>query len=201
MNKVFGIGWAKTGTTTLGRCFEILGYNHQPQRLELVADLKDKNLSRILDLVNKKDTFEDWPWLILYRELDEAFPDSKFVLTRRDPVRWIKSYSNMLRNQGDASEELNEIRRILYGLPFTNVTEQQLVERYERHNSDITTYFRERPNDLLTIDWELGSGWEQLCEFLGREIPKEPFPHANKGKYIKPSILLNIKNAIKKRIQ
>ena len=123
------------------------------------------------------------------------------MLTRRDPVRWIKSYSNMLRNQGDASEELNEIRRILYGLPFPNVTEQQLVERYERHNSDITTYFRERPNDLLTIDWELGSGWEQLCEFLGREIPKEPFPHANKGKYIKPSILLNIKNAIKKRIQ
>ena len=23
--KIFGIGWAKTGTTTLGRCLELLG--------------------------------------------------------------------------------------------------------------------------------------------------------------------------------
>ena len=26
MTKVFGVGWAKTGTTTLGKCFGILGY-------------------------------------------------------------------------------------------------------------------------------------------------------------------------------
>jgi hypothetical protein len=37
--KVFGIGWAKKGTTTLGRCFEILGYNHQSQNLSLFTQV------------------------------------------------------------------------------------------------------------------------------------------------------------------
>jgi len=30
-NKIFSIGWAKTGTTTLANCFEILGFDHQSQ--------------------------------------------------------------------------------------------------------------------------------------------------------------------------
>ena len=39
MSKVFGVGWAKTGTTTLGECFKILGFDHQSQNLELVKDI------------------------------------------------------------------------------------------------------------------------------------------------------------------
>lgn len=66
--KIFGVGWAKTGTTTLGKCFETLGYDHQSQRLDLVHDLRDGDLSRIRGLVEKKESFEDWPWIILFRE-------------------------------------------------------------------------------------------------------------------------------------
>lgn len=183
MSKIFGIGWAKTGTTTLGTCFEILGYDHQPQDLKLVADVGRGDLSRIFDRVRHKDTFEDWPWLLLYRELDRAFPGSRFVLTRRNSDQWVKSYRNMLANQGDATEEMNEIRRILYGLPFPNVTEAQLIERYERHNAEVLEYFRDRPDDLLVVDWAAGAGWPELCGFLGKPIPGKPFPHANKGKY------------------
>lgn len=183
MNKVFGIGWAKTGTTTLGQCFRILGFNHQGQRLDLVWEIKNNNLSKILDVAKEKDTFEDWPWIALYEELDNAFPDSRFVLTRRKPENWLRSYKNMLATQGGASQELNEIRTILYQLPFPNVTETQLIDRYEKHNSEVERYFRRRPNDLLIVDWEQGSGWRELCAFLGIGVPNEPFPHSNKGKY------------------
>jgi hypothetical protein len=44
--KVFGIDWAKTGTTTLGRCFEILGYNHQGQNLSLVPQIMRGDFSK-----------------------------------------------------------------------------------------------------------------------------------------------------------
>lgn len=184
MKKIFGVGWAKTGTTTLGSCFKILGYTHQSQKLALAHHLKTGNLSRIISLARQMDTFEDWPWLILYQELDKAFPGSKFVLTKRKSDRWISSYQNMLASQGDASEELNEIRRTLYGLPFPNVTETQLIERYERHNSEVESYFSRRPNDLLVVNWEEGAGWVELCDFLGMDVPNEPFPHANKGNYV-----------------
>jgi hypothetical protein len=198
MSKIFGIGWAKTGTTTLGKCFEILGFDHQTQDLGLVKDVGNGDLSRIMALVEKKDTFEDWPWIILYKELDEAFPGSKFILTKRNPEKWIRSYQNMLAKQGDAPEELNEIRRILYGLPFPNVSESQLIERYKRHNTEVEHFFHSRPDDLLIVDWEEGNGWEELCKFLGKDIPSTSFPHANKGTYSSKSVLSKVSSGFKK---
>lgn len=182
-SKVFGIGWAKTGTTTLGRCFEILGFDHQSQRLDLVLDLKQGDLSRIQSVAAEKESFEDWPWIILFKELDEMFPGSKFVLTTRDPERWLKSYRNMLRCEKEASEKLNEVRRILYGLPFPNVTDQQLLDRYNSHNQEVTEYFADRPGSLLIVNWEEGDGWRQLCSFLAADVPLQLFPHANRGNY------------------
>ncbi len=38
MSEIFGIGWAKTGTTTLGNCLELLGYDHRGQRFESARD-------------------------------------------------------------------------------------------------------------------------------------------------------------------
>jgi hypothetical protein len=201
MTKVFGIGWAKTGTTTLGECFEILGLDHQSQNLDLVKDIGKGDLSRIMMLAEKKESFEDWPWIILYKELDRAFPDSRFVLTKRNPEKWIQSYKNMLGNLGDASEELNEIRRILYGLPFPLVSDAQLIERYEKHNSEVENYFRDRPKDLLIVDWEQGSGWKDLCEFLGKNLPNEPFPHSNKGKYTDKPVFTKMLHAVKEWVR
>lgn len=36
------------------------------------------------------------------------------------------------------------------------------------------------PKERL-LEVELGSGWEPLCKFLGKPIPKEPFPHVNEA--------------------
>lgn len=181
--KIFGIGWAKTGTTTLGHCLEILGHRHQGQRLDLVEDLATGDLSRILAVAAEADAFEDWPWIVLYRELDAAFPGSRFILTVRDPQRWLRSYRNMLEQPGIVTEELSRIRRLLYGLPFPDVTSEQLLARYRRHNDDVANYFSSRPGDLLVIDWERGDGWPELCGFLDRPVPDAPFPHDNKGCY------------------
>jgi hypothetical protein len=183
MSKVFGIGWAKTGTTTLGRCFQMLGYRHQGQDLGLVRDIGSGDLSRIRVAATAGESFEDWPWILLYRELDRTFPGSRFVLTVRDMNNWIRSYANMLRNQGEAPEDLNAIRRIIYGRPFPKVTRRQLIERYQKHNRDVIRYFRDRPDDLLIIDWEQTHGWHELCLFLQKPVPDEPFPHENRGHY------------------
>lgn len=164
----------------------------------MVKDLGNGDLSRIMALAKEKETFDDWPWIILYKELDKAFPGSQFILTKRESEKWLISYKNMLKNQGDASSELNEIRRILYNLPFPDVSELQLIERYEKHNADVENYFRDRSKDLLVVNWGKGSGWKELCDFLGKEIPNEPFPHANKGQYTQKSFFSRLTNGIKK---
>lgn len=204
--KVVGIGWAKTGTTTLGECLKILGYNHQSQNLDLVKYLGENNIEEIMQIADQKDSFEDWPWLIMYKEFDKRYPDSKFILTKRDSEKWLKSYDNMLARQGEASKELNKIRQILYGLPFPNVTQEELVRRYENHLNDVQNYFQDRPNQLLVLDWEKGNGWKELCRFLGKPVPSLPFPHANKGLYSQMrkssnNLLIRIKAIVNKITQ
>jgi hypothetical protein len=181
--KVFGVGWAKTGTTTLGDALTILGYRHQSARLDLVQDLADGDLSRILSVARQHDSFEDWPWLLLFRELDREFPASKFVLTTRDPAAWLASYRNMLARKGEATDEVNERRRILYGLPFPDVDDQSLLERYSRHEREVRAHFRDRPGHLIVVDWAQGDGWPELCAHLGLPVPDRELPHANRGVY------------------
>jgi hypothetical protein len=180
--KVFGIGWAKTGTTTLGSCLEILGYSHQGQDLDLVYDVERGYLERIFSVVDLFDVFEDWPWILLYKELDQRYPNSKFILTIRDTDKWWRSYQNHVATRG-ARSDIGRIRKIIYGFEDGLQHRQAYVERYERHNADVLRYFEQRPKDLLVMNWENGDGWPQLCRFLGKPIPKQPLPHANVGAY------------------
>ncbi|KAK0636121.1 hypothetical protein B0T17DRAFT_483974, partial [Bombardia bombarda] len=46
------------------------------------------------------------------------------------------------------------------------------------------------PEEQL-LEWTVEDGWEPLCEFLGRPVPDEPFPHVNaaagwQGQEMKP---------------
>lgn len=34
------------------------------------------------------------------------------------------------------------------------------------------------PKERL-LEWCVEDGWEPLCEFLGKPVPDEPFPHVN----------------------
>lgn len=177
--KVFGIGWAKTGTTTLGRCFEILGYNHQSQNLSLVSQLLHGDFTKTLCIAAAKDSFEDWPWPLVYREMDASFPHSRFVLTTRDPDRWLTSYRVMLAAQGPPAPELSTIRCQLFGVDPAIASDEELVARFIQHNTDVLEYFKTRSGQLLVVDWEAGDSWPQLCDFLGMPIPAVPFPHLN----------------------
>ncbi|MHC4298776.1 MAG: sulfotransferase family protein [Planctomycetota bacterium] len=177
--KIFGVGWAKTGTSTLRECFKVLGYTHKGYSVNLFGDLE-----RALRIAHRFDTFQDLPWYLYYKDLDKRFPGSKFILTNRSSDRWLRSYRNMLAKQDPSRRNaMNETRRKIYGLPFPDVKDEQLIERYERHNLEVIGYFAEREGDLLVVNWENGDGWAQLCAFLGRPVPSHPFPHENRGNY------------------
>lgn len=105
----------------------------------------------------------------------------RFVLTLRDPNRWLRSYRSMIERLPPATPEVIARRRILYGLPFPDVTDTMLLERRARHDAAVREWFRDRPESLLTADWEAGDGWQLLCGFLGEPVPAKPFPHENKG--------------------
>lgn len=187
--KVFCIGFHKTGTTTLEVALKKLGYRVTGSFGTKDPGIADKVYDLAFAKVGEYDAFEDNPWPILYRELDERFPGSKFILTRRPAENWIRSQVK------DFATTETPMRRWIYGAgagcPEGN--EDVYIERYERHNREVLDYFRDRPGDLLVVDLPADAGWEKLCAFLGHDIPAEPFPHANKA-----SLSRKAKNWLKK---
>ena len=172
--KVFGIGFHKTGTKSLSKALEILGYKVCGTVGTNNPNIKEEVHQLAYDLVDKYDAFQDNPWPILYKELDQKYPGSKFILVIRPVDSWIKSIVTHFRTRN------SPMRELIYGVGHPKGNEQIYIERYERHNREVIEYFKDRPNDLLVIHLKEGNLWGKICPFLGKEIPDVEFPHVNK---------------------
>lgn len=184
--KVFCIGFHKTGTSSLANALQMLEYS-VCRRLGSLQDLiPDNNVielirnhktQEILKALKPYDAFCDNPWPLFYKEIDAFYPGSKFILTIREENSWIKSVLQYFKNSK------TEIREIIYGEPSPIGNETIYLERYRKHNAEVLAFFKSRPDNLLIIDIEKEENqWAKLCQFLGKEIPNQEFPHRNKSK-------------------
>jgi len=167
--KVFCIGDVKTGTSTIGQALNILGY----RSIQMLQGKEPKE--GWIHYIKKcnYDAFSDWPMrkVGLYKELDKAFPNSKFILTLREKKSWAKSFENYFKASPWEIKNPLEL--------------ENRIKKYEERNGEIIEYFKDKPSRLLIVDLIKGDGWNELCNFLNKPIPKKPFPHKNKGKYKK----------------
>lgn len=185
--KVFCIGFQKTGTTSLGKALGMLGYKVCGPVGTLDPDIQDKALEIALKYTDRYDAFEDHPWPLLYRELDRIYPGSKFILTVRRPKSWLKSVLNYFGGYDSAPD-----RRWVYGAGNPVGNERLYLRRFKEHNKNAKAYFKDRPDDFLVLDLAKDNGWEELCAFLGHEVPNKPFPHLNKKGSLLSIALSNI---------
>ncbi|MEM9284139.1 MAG: sulfotransferase family protein [Verrucomicrobiota bacterium] len=176
--KIFEIGWAKTGTTSLGRAYEILGYRHMGWNSEAHNQfIQTGDYEPLFEIIDDYDAFEDGPWHNCdYRVLDQRYPGSRFILLERDNESWVRSME--LHYSPDYN--VNQIDA-LYLEPgwITNRSKEinRLIRLKEEKYDGIREYFAERAEDLL--EFRVVEGWAPLCEFLDQPIPDEPFPKLN----------------------
>jgi len=153
-----------------------LGYTVLGARLDMAQSLLKGNSQPALEIAGKYDALQDVPWAALFKELDQAYPNSKFILTLRDEDAWLHSASKHFK---DTYIPLHEW---LYGRGVLQGNEKRYLERYKQHYKEVLSYFEDR-DDLLIMDFSQGDGWPKLCAFLNEPTPNKSFPHANKGKH------------------
>ncbi len=165
---VFCIGFSKTGTTSIDKALSILGYSpiHWPR-----AHIKPKKGWIYYIKKSPYDAFSDAPIYFpdFFKELDKEFPNSKFILTIRNPESLVKSWKNYFSNAPwniNSEEEKNN-----------------LIKKFSDHNKDVIEYFKNKPTQLLVFNVIEGEGWEKLCKFLDKPIPNAQFPHKRKAVY------------------
>jgi Sulfotransferase domain len=193
--KVFNIGFHKTGTTSLTQFMREHGFkslhsvSYSMQALGLgsqgdgeegdgtLVDLDSLIDEKLLDnLVRQFDYFSDNPWPLLFKRLDQVYPDSLFILTRRKVDSWINSLLKY------TSDENTRMRQMIYGYgnPHRHISRYRKV--YLSHNRAVEEYFGDRKN-FMAIDLEEDNSViaQRLQEFLGVKSGSQSFPSLNKG--------------------
>lgn len=144
-------------------------------RDKTLAELRSTYIDQGLSLARDYDSVEDMPWPLIFRELDAAYPASKFILTLRDTDRWYQSIA------GHFGANPHQLQQLTYGddAPAPVGHEARYRQVYETHNGAVLDYFVGRPDDLLVMELEKGDGWAKLGKFLDLSVPNGPFVRTN----------------------
>ena len=188
--KIFGVGFHKTGTSSLHRAFGMLGYraihgdgtgskHGGDEGVSLIRQIQSGDYD--LATLSLYDAFTDNPYFTIWRQLAEKFPEAKFILTERDEAEWLNSCVRYYR--GRRTRPMREWMFGEHADPSANeAAAQAWLTAYQNHNRSIREYFSSQPDRLLVMNVMKGDGWGKLCPFLGRAIPRAAFPHANQTK-------------------
>ena len=202
--KVIGAGMGRTGTTSLKLALEQLGFGPCCHMVDLISTHRDRSAlwERAFgdEAVDWEEIFKgfnsavDAPTNFYYRELAEAYPEAKVILTVRDPEARFRSIAatflspefrareetpDPARAKMQAKVEAAQIKRGFRpagGYP-TDPTEAARVgiAQFMAWNDQVKRTIA--PERLLVYD--VKEGWEPLCKFLGVPTPQTPFPHEN----------------------
>jgi hypothetical protein len=201
--KIFCIGRNKTGTTSLKKAFEDLGFvlGNQRKAELLTAQYWQKDFDSIVEYCKTAEVFQDFPFSYpeTYKQLDKAYPGSKFILTVRDNSgQWYDSVTKFhakLFGNGEIPtvQQLQNATYVYKGWMWENVSKlygvsskenpydkEKLIAQYEKHNKDVIEYFKGRDNDLLVINLSDPDAYSKFCEFIGVKSDKNNFPWENK---------------------
>lgn len=199
-NKIFCIGFNKTGTTSLGAFFEQQGLRvaKQIEGERLLNSYIKRDFKTITKFCSRKDriVFQDAPFSLpyTYQHLFTKFPDSKFILTvRNSPEEWyesiLKFHSNFYnRGKVPTKESLKNSNYIHKGWSwdfmndvFFNNNEilyerESFLKIYTKHIETVLNYFKNNKNSLLVINIADNQDYYRLCEFLTIKTGDVGFP-------------------------
>ena len=186
--EIVGAGFGRTGTLSMKTALEQLGFgpcHHMVEvfpRPESVDGWAAAIEGREVDLDALVDGFRsavDFPICAAWSRFADRFPDAKVLLTVRSSESWWRSYEATIgpriaaTDHGEGRSMMTAIRDVVFG--GRPMERDHAIEVYESHNADVIL---RTAGDRLLI-YELGSGWEPLCAFLGVPVPAAPFPSSN----------------------
>ena len=199
--KVICAGLSKTGTTSLAKALQVLGYNvydfqehyefHLQQWLDSFETDRHPNFKEIYEGV---DAVTDVPPAFWFEEISADFPEAKVILTVRDSEdAWLKSWKEHLQLalgfftrfytkplfiivpwMRKAKRFFDTLHQAIYGSFNPEATALYRV-KYRQHNERVQAVI---PAEKLLV-FNVKQGWKPLCEFLECDVPSTPFPRVN----------------------
>ena len=184
---VIGAGFGRTGTLSLKLALERLGFAPCYHMVEVLktpeaAALWDAAADGAADWARIFAGYRatvDWPGASFWRELAEAYPGAKVVLTVRDEEAWFASTQATIfqqRYDGSPDPFHRMVAKVIGRLFDQDLNDKaRVLDVYRRHNASVQ---RTIAADRLLV-YNAAEGWAPLCRFLGVAAPDAPFPRVN----------------------
>lgn len=191
--QVIGCGVGRTGTFSLKLALNQLGLG-PCHHMEAVVQNKSEQVPLWTGALEGKAAWPaiyngfssavDWPTAGFYRELSEAYPSAKFVLTVRSPDSWVESFSatiyQLISNRKNAPDDMQAWMDMCIGVIEKSgialgLDKASLRDAFVAHNQAVQKAI---PADRL-LTFQVKDGWQPLCDFLGVPAPSGSFPRTN----------------------
>ena len=203
--KIIGAGNGRTGTLSmklameqlgLGPCYHMYELMSNPERLPHWHNAFDRKPVDWKALFDGYQSTMDYPGFYFFKEIMEAFPDAKIILTTRPAEEW---YESAVKTIYKASPNPMQKMQILFRLPFNAKLRKVLpvfklvdymwdevfegrfedrefaIRKFEEMNQEV---IQTVPKEKLLV-YQVKDGWQPLCDFLGLPVPATPFPRTN----------------------
>ena len=221
--KIIGAGFPRTGTMTLKKALETLGFDKTYHYKDLIADSKRLKYWQELEQTgqtNFEKLFEgfeatvDFPGYPYYKILLEKYPDAKVILTKRNFDEWYEStYKTIWKSANKPFiDRLKIYKRKVFNKNlrpiFKCIKFMRRVYLYGQFNNNFSSkehakkVYYEHINEVTNyvpksqlLIYDVSEGWNPLCSFLDVPIPKTDFPHLNKKEDFHNMVKEMIKNA------
>jgi len=203
--EVIGAGYGRNGTLSMklaleqlgfGPCYHMIEVFERPEHSALWHDFAR---GRTVDFEALFDGFRatvDWPACNAWRELAERYPQARVILSERDPAAWYRSVMNTIYQGSQQSLASDDpLRRahgeMVFALIWDGIfdgrmdDEAHVIACYEAHNARVKA---EIPAERLLV-YQVGSGWEPLCDFLDVPVPDMPYPSVNSTEDFRRNLL------------
>ncbi|KAK8162914.1 P-loop containing nucleoside triphosphate hydrolase protein [Phyllosticta citrichinensis] len=203
--KVLCLGLGRTGTASLRDALKELGLNdtyhmmsvsveNPPDALFWMDALRAKydgvgsfGREEWDQLLGHCQSVCDWPAIAFVKELVEAYPEAKVILTTRDVDSWHASTLKTVDWRAN-DPELKMVGKWDWGAGlyqpmlhkfWTNFFKGDFKKHGKQvfidHYADVRALV---PPERL-LEYRMGQGWEPLCDFLEVPVPDKKFPHTN----------------------
>ena len=207
MERIFIISKQKCGTTSTAQFLEdhgitvarADGWHNRLWSLLHFAGKHEEIFSS--QRFNEFRAYEDEPWWMsnIFDRILSKFPDSKFILLKRNKDEWFDSLKKYLNNRPHYSvihaleyprtEEyhmyLSANRRLLrnHSMKIDESHRALYTQYFEDYHDEINAKIKKagREEQLFTADLSDADKWVRLGEFLNIQVPADYSVHANRA--------------------
>jgi hypothetical protein len=207
MFKVIDVGLGRTGTMSLKHALEGLGFGKCYHFSDIYTHLEHLDLWRAVSRGEEVDWEKSfagyqasvyWSPCYDYLHFLNRYPETKIILTVRDPEKWYKSTYDTIYSYNRLTlkrilflhllipfkPELKQLYAVwrfqdqmLWGKTFKGRFHDKkfAIDIFNKHIEEVK---KNVPSERLLI-YNIKEGWKPLCDFLQVPRPDAEFPHVN----------------------